>query len=65
MPNGETLEKILERIQREGMELSFSKTERRFMMELGRVRKTDYDDFIKYLIRYKNMRADFIASFYE
>ena len=65
MPNSETLELLMLRIEHEEMDISRSKNERRFLKELALVRDTDYDQFLIYLIRYSNRRREFNASFYE
>ena len=65
MPNSETLELLILRVEHEGMEIQYTRAEEIFMEELLRVKATDYDQFLIYFVRYKNMRADFTASFYE
>ena len=65
MPNAETLELLILRVEHEGLELKYSETEERFMEELLRVKVTDYDQFLIYFIRYSNLRRAFKATFYE
>ena len=65
MPNSETLELLMLRVEHEEMDISRSKNERRFLKELAIVRGTDYDQFLIYLIRYSNLRRAFNATFYE
>ena len=65
MPNSETLELLILRVEHEDMDISRSKNERRFLKELAIVRGTDYDQFLIYLIRYSNLRRAFNATFYE
>ena len=65
MPNSETLELLMRRIEHEEMDISRSKNEKRFIKELAEVRKTDYDQFLIYLIRYSNLRRAFQANFYD
>ena len=65
MPNAETLELLMLRVEHEDMDISRSKNEKRFIKELAEVRKTDYDQFLIYFIRYSNLRRAFKATFYE
>ena len=65
MPNAETLELLILRVEHEGLDLAYSPTEERFMEELLKVNVTDYDQFLIYLVRYKNMRTEFTADFYD
>ena len=65
MPNSETLELLILRVEHEDMDISRSKNERRFLKELAIVRDTDYDQFLIYLIRYSNLRRAFTATFYD
>ena len=65
MPNAETLELLILRVEHEDMDITRSKNEKRFIKELAIVRGTDYDQFLIYLIRYSNLRRAFRATFYE
>lgn len=65
MPNSETLELLILRVEHEGLELKYSETEERFMEELLRVKVTDYDQYLIYFVRYKEMRTEFTADFYD
>ena len=65
MPNSETLEVLMRRIEHEEMNISYSKNEKRIMKELARVRTVDYDQHLIYLIRHGNLRRAFRAEFYS